>query len=450
MSNTVSLTQGKIFQPLLHFTIPILLAMCLQAAYGAVDLAVVGWFATAADVSAVNIGAQILQGATVVIMGLSMGTTILLGHKLGGNKAQEATPVIGSALCFFAVLGLILTFIGNAYTLQIAQLVNTPPEAMTPTMSYTRICLSGSIFIIAFNLIGSIFRGLGDSKTPLIAVSIACVCNIFGDLLLVGYFGMATAGAALATVASQLISVIVCLQIVKRRGLPFSFSLSAAKPRLDFLWQMVKLGFPLALQDALVAVSVLVILVIINGLGVIVSAGVGVAEKLCGFIMLVPSAFGQSLSAFVAINAGARTDDRARKALFYGIGASLCVAVIMGYLAGFQGPRLAKIFAGDNIEVIWNATEFLKAYAIDTFLTSIMFCMCGYFNGYGKTKFVMLQGIIGAFCVRIPVSYFMSLERPVSVFHIGLATPSSTVVQIVLCVLYYRIFQKWLPKRRVV
>jgi putative MATE family efflux protein len=448
MSNSISLTKGQIFQPLVHFTLPILLAMCLQAAYGAVDLAVVGWFATPADVSAVNSGAQLLQGVTVIIMGLSMGTTIILGHKLGGHHEEEAAPVIGSALCFFAVLGVVFTFIGNVYSAQLAALMNAPPEALRPTISYIRICLSGAIFIIAFNLVGSIFRGLGDSKTPLIAVSIACVCNIFGDLFLVGYCGMATAGAALATVASQLISVIVCMYIVKRRGLPFPFSLDAAKPRLDYLWQMVKLGFPLALQDALVAVSFLVILIIINGLGVIVSAGVGVAEKICGFIMLVPSSFGQSLSAFVAINAGAKEDERAQKALLYGIGASLCVAVVMGYMAWFQGPTLAKIFAGTNQEVIWNAAEFLKAYAIDTFLTSIMFCMCGYFNGYGKTKFVMLQGIIGAFCVRIPVSYFMSLERPVSVFHIAMATPSSSVVQIILCLLYYKIFQRWLAKSR--
>ena len=450
MGNTISLTKGKIFKPLVHFTIPILLAMCLQAAYGAVDLAVVGWFATPADVSAVNTGAQILMGATVVVMGLSMGTTILLGHKLGAKKEDEAAPVIGTALTFFAVLSVILTVIGNVYAVPIARLMNVPAEALTPTVSYTKICLSGSIFIIAFNLVGSIFRGLGDSKTPLIAVSVACVFNIFGDLFLVGYCGMGTAGAALATVVSQLISVIVCMKIVRHKGLPFPFSLEKAKPRLDYLSQMIKLGFPLALQDALVGISFLVILIIINSLGVIVSAGVGVAEKLCGFIMLVPSAFGQSLSAFVAINAGAREDDRARQALHYGIYTSLCVALVMGYLAGFQGQCLARLFAGDNQEVIWNATEFLKAYAIDTFLTSYMFCMCGYFNGYGKTKFVMLQGIIGAFCVRIPVSYLMSLERPVSVFHIAMAAPSSTFVQIILCMIYYRIFKKWLTKSRLV
>ncbi|MBQ6507404.1 MAG: polysaccharide biosynthesis C-terminal domain-containing protein, partial [Clostridia bacterium] len=292
--------------------------------------------------------------------------------------------------------------------------------------------------IISYNLIGSIFRGIGDSKTPLMTVLIACVCNIAGDLLLVAVFRMGTAGAAFATVAAQMVSVIVSLLILRRRGLPFQVKRSDLCFDGSIIRKVTALGVPIALQDFLVGISFLVLLAIVNGLGLVASAGIGVAEKVCGFIMLIPAAFMQAMAAFVAQNIGAGKYRRAKKALIYAIAVSTMLAIVMFAVTFWRGDLLSGIFANDP-EVIHASADYLKAYAIDCLLTCFLFCFIGFFNGLGMTRFVMIQGIIGAFLVRIPVAFLMSRQVPVSLFHVGLATPCSTILQVVLCLIWFRL-----------
>ena len=301
---------GAILSPLLRFAGPVLLALFLQAMYGAVDLIVVGKFAGTADISAVSTGSQAMQLVTSLLVGLTTGVTVLLGQKIGEGKPDEAGSVVGSAICLFVCVALALT-----------------------------------------------------------------------------------AG-------------------------------------------ILRLGIPIALQDVLVGVSFLVILAIVNSLGLLQSAGMGIAEKVCAFVMLLPSAFSQSVSAFVAQNTGAGKPERAKKALRYSVAVSLSISVFVFYFNFFHGDLLAGIFANDRA-VVLEAADYLKAYAIDCLLTSFLFCFVGYFSGLGKTVFVMAQGILGAFGVRIPVSFAMSRLPNVRLFYIGLATPCSTVVQVLLCLGYY-------------
>lgn len=445
MSKVSNFTEGKIFSPLLKFAIPILLALFLQTMYGAVDLLIVGQFGNAADVSAVSTGSQVMMTITVIITGLTMGLTILIGQKLGEGNSKEAGNVVGSGISIFAIIAIVITVLIVSFASPISTFMHTPKEAFDSTVMYIKVCASGSIFIVAYNIIGGVFRGLGDSKTPLITVGIACVTNIIGDLIFVGIFKMAAMGAALATIMAQAISVILSVIIIKKRGLPFEFSRKSIKFHKGLTSKIIKYGTPIALQDGLVHLSFLVIMIIGNSMGVIPSAGIGVAEKLVGFIMLIPSSFSQAVSAFVAQNYGAKKYHRSRKVLVYAISASLCCGVVMFYITFFHGNLLAGMFSKDK-DVVLAAWEYMKAYGIDCLLTAIMFCMVGYFNGCGKTTFVMIQGIIGAFGVRIPVSYIMSKILPVSLFKVGLATPMSTFVQIILCVIYFMILSKKLSK----
>lgn len=441
-------TSGKILSPLISFTLPVLFALFLQAMYGAVDLAVVGWFGTTSDVSAVSTGSQIMHTVTVVIAGLSMGTTVLLGQKLGEGKNEEAGAVIGGSICLFAVIALVVTGVMQFAAEPFANFMNAPETALSQTVSYIRICSGGALFIVAYNMVGSVFRGIGDSKTPLIAVAVACVLNIAGDLLFVAVFEMGAAGAALATVISQAVSVVICLAVIAKKGLPFSFSRKNVRFKASVIRRVLGLGWPIALQDALVSASFLAILSIVNSLGETASAGMGVSEKICAFIMLVPSAFMQSLSAFVAQNYGAGKYSRAQKAMLCGMAVSLAFGAVISVLAFFKGDLLASMFAPDDAAVISAAADYLAAYAIDTVFVSLLFCFIGFFNGCGRTSFSMVQGIVGAFCVRIPVSFFMSRIEPVSLFRVGLATPCSTVVQIALCTVYFLILRKKLSKDR--
>ena len=445
MSKVKDFTQGKIFSPLVTFIIPILAALFLQTMYGAVDLLVVGRFGHAADVSAVSTGSQFMQVITLTVTGLAMGITILIGQKLGQGKKKDAGDVVGSGISIFAVIAIILTIVFVTFAPGVASFMNAPKEAFDSTSTYIRICCAGSIFIVAYNVIGGIFRGLGDAKTPLMTVLIACIVNIVGDLVFVGYFNMASTGAAFATVLAQAVSVILSLVIIAKRGLPFEFSLKSIKFHKGLTSQIIKFGAPIALQDLLVQISFLVILMIGNSMGVIESAGMGIAEKLVGFIMLMPSAFSQAVSAFVAQNFGARKYDRAKKALLCAVGTSLVCGVFMFYLSFFHGNLLSGIFSTDEA-VIMASWDYLKAYGIDCLFTAVLFCMVGFFNGCGRTTFVMIQGVVGAFLVRIPVSLLMSKIEPVSLFNVGLATPTSTVVQIILCIGYFIFLSKTLFK----
>ena len=434
-------TEGPLYGPMIRFLLPVLLALFLQAMYGAVDLLVVGHFATKADISAVSTGSQLLHALTMLVSSLAMGTTIRIGQQIGMGRLQESGRTIGASICLFAVIGIVISVLMVTFALPLSHLMNAPEEALTMTCDYIRICGMGMVVVTAYNLIGSIFRGIGDSRTPFITVLIACICNIFGDLLFVAVFHMGAAGAATATVLSQGISVVLSVLIIRKRTLPFAFERSYIRFDRQIIGSITRLGLPIAIQDLLVHVSFLLMLIIVNGLGVTASAGMGVAEKNIAFIMLVPSAFMQSISAIVAQNFGAGKYDRAERALKQAILTSSVISLFMFWLSFFHGDFLAGIFAGHKPEVVEAAADYLKAYAIDCLLTPIFFCFTGFYNGLGLTKYVMIQGIVSAFGVRIPVAWLMSKRVPVSMFHIGLATPASSLLQIVmglLCLIYVK------------
>lgn len=432
-----SLTAGPILPSLLSFAVPVLLALFLQAMYGAADLIIVGQFAGTSEQSGVATGSQLLNLITMVITGLTMGITVLVGNAIGGDRPRLAGRGIGTGIALFAVLAVLLTGFLVPFADSLTLLLHAPAEAAAQTSSYLRICGIGAVFITAYNVIGAVFRGLGDAKTPLITVAIACAVNIVGDLILVAGCGLGAAGAAIATVAAQAVSVLFSLLLIRQKTLPFSFSRRDIRFDGPCTRRILRVGTPIALQELLVQFSFLFIQVVVNGMGVRESAAVGVAEKVCIFLMLVASAYMQSISAFVAQNNGARRQDRSRQSLFYGIRTALAAGLCMGALALFWGDGLAAFFSREPL-VIAAAHEYLKAYAIDCLLTAVLFCFLGYFNGCGRTLFVMVQGVVGAFLVRIPAVYLIHSLAGATLFHIGLATPLSSVVQILLCLLYYR------------
>ena len=441
MEQKFSLTEGSILGTLMRFAIPIFFTLFLQALYGGVDLLVVGQFAETADVSGVATGSLLLSTITMIITGLSMGITILVGERIGKRQPREAGEAIGSGICLFAVFAAALTVFMTAGAEQLAGLMHAPEEAFLKTVHYIQICGAGSVFIVSYNVLGATFRGIGDSKTPLITVLIACIINIAGDLLLVAGFHMGAAGAATATVLAQASSVVISLFLLRRRKLPFVLTRREIRFNRKIIFTELRLGFPVALQELFVGASFLFIQTIVNSLGVVASAGVGVAEKVCAFIMLLPSAYMQSMSAFIAQNMGAGNETRARKALRYSIYTAIAAGLCISLLTVLFGDYMSALFTKDVL-VIEAAHSYLQAYAVDCLLTPVLFCMIGYYNGCEKTLFVMLQGVIGAFCVRIPVVWLISRIEGVSLFEIGLGTPASSLVQILLCVWFYRYLRK--------
>ncbi len=434
--NKGDFTHGPIFGPLVRFAFPVLLALFLQSLYGAVDLWVVGQFAAKADVSAVGTGAQIMMTITNTIASLTMGTTVLIGQQLGAGRREEAGRTVGTSIVFFLLLALVLTVLLVPNVRTVSAVMRAPRGAFSQTIAYLRICSLGLLFIVAYNLLGALFRGLGNSKVPLITVAIAAVINIAGDLFFVCVLRMGAAGAAAATVLSQALSVLISLLFIRRLDLPFAFSRSDLRWRGQVVRRIVGLGFPIALSDLLVGISFLFIIAIVNRLGITASAGVAVAEKVCAFIMLVPIAFSQSMAAFTAQNYGAGRMERAVRGLRYGLAVSWGIGLFMGWLSFFQGDLLCRIFARDPA-IIAEGWQYLKAYGIDCLLTPVFFNLAGFFNGCGRTRFVMAENMIGGIGVRLPLSFAFSRIQPPSLFRIGLATPSASLVQTLLCVIYF-------------
>jgi putative MATE family efflux protein len=434
-------TRGKILAPLLRFSGPIFLAMFLQAMYGAVDLLIVGQFGDKTGVSAVSTGSQIIMTVTGFVTSLTMGVTILLGQKLGQKSDEDSGNVVGASILFFAALGVVLSLAIAAAARPLSALMQAPPEAFEDTARYVAICAAGSIFIVAYNTVSAVFRGMGNSRAPLMVVAAACAVHIAAALLLVGAFRLGASGAAVATVFSEAVSVFLALIIIKKKGLPFPFGRRHIRFHGASVRTVLKFGSPIALQDLLTNISFLVIIAIVNSLGLVASAGAGIGEKVCVFMMLIPAAFMSSLSAFVAQNVGASLPLRAKKALYYGAGTSVIAGLLMFVLAFWDGKMLAGIFSNDPAVVAASA-EYLKGYAIDCPLVAALFCMIGYCNGNGKTLFTMLQGVFCAFAVRIPIAYMMSRLPDVTLFKVGLATPTATAAGILIFLIYLKL-AKW-------
>ena len=438
MERKNSFTEGPLLAPLLKFTVPIMLALLLQSMYGAVDLMIVGQFAgDAGSVSAVSTGSTMMNLPMMLVFGLTMGSTVLIGRRIGEEDYDGAGEIVGVSIALFALVAVGITALMLALRHPFAKVMQVPPEAYDATIDYVTICACGTIFIVGYNVISGVFRGLGNSTLPLVFVAIACVVNIFGDLLLVAVFHMGAAGAALATVAAQAVSVALSLVIIRRTKLPFRFQKRYVRLERDSVSLILKLGSPIALQDTLTNVSFLVVNALINSMGVVTSAGYGIAQRVTGFILLILSSFGSSMSAFVAQNMGARKPHRARRAMLYGMGTALCIGTVMFVLSFFFGDMLSMAFNRDP-EIVRASAQYLKGFSFDCLMVSVLFCFIGYFNGCGKTVFVMAQGLVGALLVRMPFAIWMSLRPNPTLFSIGLATPLASLTSIIMCVIYFR------------
>ena len=443
MQDNQNFTEGSILKKMLKFMLPILGALILQAMYGAVDMLIVGQFGSPEGISAVTTGSGIVNLATFTVCGLTMGVTVLIGRYLGEKKEEKLSEVISGAVAFFGVLALAVTVLLIVFALPLAQIMQAPKEAEALTVEYTVICGLGMVFIVAYNVISSIMRGMGNSNLPLIFVSIACAVNIIGDLVLVAWLQMDVAGAAIATISAQAVSVILSLIIIKKQKMPFKIK----KEYLKFNPEVKNfffLGLPLAFQEILTNITFLALCAFVNALGLEESSGYGVGQRIQSFVLLIPGAIMQSMSSFVAQNVGAGKFDRAKKAMKTGIVIGASIGTVIAYFAFFHGDIMSQIFT-DNSEYIKCSAQYLKGFALEAIVTSFLFSFMGYFNGHGRSLFVMIQGLAQSILVRLPFAYIMSIHPDANLMNIGFAAPAATVFGIILCFVYYFRMNKTLP-----
>ncbi len=437
----LSFVEGPVFGSLIKFALPVLGSLILQAAYGAVDLLVVGQFGDASSISAVGTGSTFMQMLTFVITSLAMGSTVIIGQHIGEEKPKKAGDAIGTTIILFIVFGIVLTVLLEVFAGNLMTILQVPQASYVKAVNYIRICSAGILIIIAYNVISGILRGVGNANLPFIFVSIACVVNIIGDLLFVAVLHMDASGAALATVLAQLVSVIISLIVLQKQTLPVSFSLKQCKIYPMELKKILSIGIPIALQETTVQISFLVVNTIVNTMGLMPSAGYGVAQKIVSFIMLIPSSTMQTVSAFVAQNIGAGKLERAKKGFFTAMFTGASIGVIIFLIGFFGGGLISSLFTSDA-EVIKQSALYLKGFAPECILTCILFSSIGYFNGSSNSLPVMIQGISSAFCIRIPVSILMSKLPNTSLMLVGLATPITTVYGIIFFFICFTLLRR--------
>lgn len=431
----VRLTTGPVFQRLMGFVIPYLLTSLLQVLYGVVDTYTVGVFTDATSISAVSIGAKVSSLVTVMVMGLSTGATVLLGRSVGEQNHRASAEAVGNTISFFLLFAAVITPLMLMVSPWLVIWVRTPPMAVSATHAYIFICACGLPFVIAYNIICSILRAIGDSKTPLYFVSIACIVNIGLDFLLVGGFGMGAAGAAVATIIAQAISSICGLLYLLWHKLPFPVSFRDLRCRRPVLGEILRVGLPVAVQDGCMHICFIILTAIANLRGVTDSAGVGVVETIINAVFLVAYAFEAAVVTMTAQNLGARKPERVRATVGYSMLLVVAFGAIVMLACNIWGDFVVGIFT-DDPAVIRAGSDYLKTYSIDTMLAGFSFIISGYLCGKGNSGIVFLQNMLAIILVRLPVAYFMSAAFPDTMFYMGLSSPGGTLFSIAFLALY--------------
>ena len=436
-----NLTEGSVFRTVVRFSLPYLLSYFLQTLYGMADLFIVGQYEGVAATTAVSIGSQVMHMLTVMLVGLAMGTTVSIARAVGANDDAAASRATGNTVTLFAAVAAALTVLLVLLVRPIAAVMSTPEEAIDGTCAYLTICFLGIPFITAYNIISSIFRGMGDSKSPMYFVAVACAANIALDYLFMGALRMGPAGAALGTTLAQAISVVISLLAVRKRRM-IALQRADLRPQKPVMAQILRIGLPIMAQDGLIQVAFLAITIIANRRGLTDAAAVGIVEKFISFVFLVPSSMLSTVSALAAQNLGAHKPERARQTLRYAIALAFGFGVVVAVLMQFCAANVVGLFTPDTATIAAGA-DYLCGYILDCMFAGIHFCFSGYFCACGRSGLSFLHNILAIILFRLPGAYLMSRLFPQTLLPMGLATAAGSLFSTLLCtVLYVRLCRR--------
>lgn len=435
------LSKGNVVKQLIMFSLPFLVSNLIQTLYSVVDMIVVGQFAGTVSMSGVNIGSQVTMMITNMVLGLCVGATVLIGQYLGAGDRKALKETIGTLLSTLMVMAVVITIVMILVQEPLLRLIQTPAESFDEAKSYFFITMLGTVFIFGYNALSAIMRGMGDSKNPLIFVAIACVINIFLDVWFVCGFKMGAAGAALATVISQAVSMILCIIYLAKNNFIFDFKLSSFAFHKERLKLLLKIGIPTSVQNIATSVSFLFLTALVNSLGVVASAAVGAVGKLNGFAILPAIAMSSSVSAMSAQNIGAGKIERAKKTMFTGMAVGMTISVIVFAAFNLFPQQLLRIF-GNDAEMIEKGTVYIHAFSFDYLIVPMVFCFNGLFTGAGHTTFSLVNSSISAILGRIPAAYILGIVFDMGLFGFGLGAPIASFISLVLGIGFF-LSGKW-------
>ena len=428
-----NLTSGSVFRNILSFSLPYVLSYFLQTLYGMADLFIVGQFNGVAHITAVSVGSQVMHMLTVMIVGLAMGSTVMIGRAVGAKQKEQASATVCNTVTLFMGVSISATAILLLFVKQIVSVMSTPQEAAAGTVVYLTICFLGIPFITAYNIISSIFRGLGDSKSPMYFIAAACAANILLDYLFIGFFHLGAAGAALGTTLSQTISVVIAFTAIYRGKTGIVPKRQYFKLQPEIIRQILKIGIPVALQDGFIQIAFIVITVIANRRGLNDAAAVGIVEKIIGVVFLVPSTMLSTVSALSAQNIGAGKHERAEQTLGYAVCITIGYGLIVSFLMQLMAEPVVAILTGE-MEAARAGAQYLRGYIWDCMFAGIHFSFSGYFCAYGMSGISFLHNFLSIVCVRIPGAYLTSKYFADTLFPMGLAAPGGSLLSVLICV----------------
>ena len=440
-----NLTTGSVFGNLALFALPYLLSYFLQTLYGMADLFIIGQFGSVADITAVSVGSQVMHMLTVMIVGLAMGTTVSIGQAVGGGDRRLAARVTGNTAVLFMGVSVVCMALLQALVRPIVTVMSTPAEAVEGTAAYLSICFAGVPFITAYNIISSVFRGMGDSRSPMYFIAVACAANIALDYLFMGVLDIGPAGAALGTTLSQALSVAIALTVIlRRRSIPLKKQ--DFRPARPVMGRILSIGVPIALQDGLIQIAFILITIIANRRGLTDAAAVGIVEKIISFLFLVPSSMLSSVSALGAQNIGAGKPDRALRTLGYAIAIAAGFGLAASFVIQFSAEPIVALFtdrgAADGAEVIRMGGQYLRGYIWDCVFAGIHFSFSGYFCACGRSKLSFLHNILAIALMRVPGVYLTSTLFPDTLFPMGLATAAGSLVSVLICLAAFAVIRR--------
>lgn len=432
---TNDLSKGSIFKNLIYFSLPYLLSCFLQNFYGLCDVFITGQYNGSATISAVTNGSQIMHMITVIIVGLAMGTTVMISQSVGSGDKKKVSSFIGNSATLFISFSIIVTVILLLCMDGIINVMHIPFEAISDAKEYLTICFIGIPVITAYNILSCVFRGLGDSKSPMYFVAVACVINVVLDYIFIGLMEKGATGAALATVLAQTISVVFALFYAKVKN-KITLSKSDFVPDFIVFKKILQIGLPVSLQDGLIQVSFIIISIIANNRGVVISTSVGIVEKIICFLFLIPSAMLSSISAIAAQNIGAGKKDRAVEVLKLGTLIAIGFGIIFAVICQLASTEIIDLFS-DDPDVIRLGAQYLRSYVFDCSLAGIHFCFSGFFCAYGKSLISFIHNIISIILVRVPGAYLASIYYPDTLFPMGLAAPLGSLLSALICIGFF-------------
>ncbi len=405
-SKKTNMLEGPLYSGIIRYTIPIILSSVLQLLFNAADLVVVGQFCGSISVGAVSATGAITNLIINLFVGLSIGAGVCVAHGLGGQKNEEVHRTVHTAIPVALISGVILTMIGVPLARPLLEMMNTPGDVLPLSALYMRIYFAGITFTVLYNFASSILRAAGDTKGPLVYLTVAGVINVILNLIFVIWFDMNVAGVALATIIAQSVSAFLVIRALMRRTDACRLHLNKLKIHKEQLMKLVKIGIPAGIQGSMFSISNVIIQSSVNSFGSsTLVAGNGAAGNIEGFVYMALNAFSQTAVNYVGQNAGAMQYDRIRKIFRSCIVCVCVVGLTVGPLAYFAAPVLLKFYIPDSQEAIAYGITRMAYVCLPYFMCGLMDLATGALRGMGTSFIPMIVSILGVCGFRIAWVY---------------------------------------------